>query len=398
MTFIETQATPTQATPGQAFRATAWSPTSVSASRLLIIDDEEINLLITRKYLQDAGFTDVHLLVDPQLAQQQIEQLCPDVVLLDINMPGVSGLDILAWIRSSDRHSRVPVLILTSNTDAETRRQALERGATDFIAKPLDVNELVPRLRNSAAVRQYQRQLQAYVDTLEQEVKRRTEEIALTRLEVVHCLARAAEFRDNETGKHSQRVGRYASIVAEALGCETRYVELIELAAPLHDVGKIGIPDEVLLKRGKLSEDEMDIMRKHAAWGGKVFEQASQDQITRLREHSRIGGDIFGDPQFELLKLAKVIALTHHERFDGTGYPLGLAGKDIPLAGRIVAVADVFDALSTKRPYKAAFPRERCFEILNEGRGTHFDPDVLDAFFSRAEQIVAAQIDLADLD
>lgn len=370
----------------------------VDSSRLMVVDDEEINLRVTKKYLQNAGFADVHLVSDPLEASRRMDELCPDVVLLDVNMPHVSGLDILSWMRASTQHAQVPVLILTGNTDAETRRQALERGATDFIAKPIDPQELVPRIRNSASVRQYQKQLHAYVSTLEDEVRRRTEEISKTRIEVVHCLARAAEFRDNETGRHSQRVGRYAAIVAEALGCDMRFVELIELAAPLHDVGKIGIPDDVLLKKGKLSDEEMDLMRRHAAWGGKVFEEASQDHWRKLRDHAEIGARIFGEPQFELMKLAKIIALTHHEKFDGTGYPLGLSGKDIPLAGRIVAVADVYDALSTKRPYKPAFPRQKCFDILQEGRSKHFDPDILDAFFTRSEVIVAGQIELADLD
>ncbi len=377
--------------------ATTLPKLSALGGRILVVDDEPINLRLVRRYLRDAGCVDVLAIEDPRQVLHTAREQQPHVILLDVVMPGISGLDVLRQLRLDPDTARIPVLILTANDDSQTRRQALENGATDFLTKPLDPAELIPRLRNTLISKQHEDSLRQQALRLEDEVRRRTQEIARTRVEIVHCLARAAEYRDNETGQHILRVGRFSAIIAEQLGLDRDFVELIELAAPLHDVGKIGIPDEILLKSGKLTSDEFEFMQKHTTMGARVFQSLADGESKTVRRHPEIGGRIFGEPRFELLKLAKVIAMTHHERMDGTGYPLGLAGADIPLAGRIVAVADVYDALSSKRPYKPAFPRQRCFEILEEGRGTHFDPQVLDAFIARAEDIVATQIELADL-
>lgn len=374
------------------------APTNPDAGRVLIVDDEAINIRITSKYLKAAGIDDVIGLTDPAAALRTINDQQPDVVLLDVIMPGISGLQLLRQVRDNEQTADLPVLILTADDNAESRKTALECGATDFLAKPVDASELIPRVRNTIAAKKSQDALKAYAQDLEQQVTRRTAEIERTRREVVHCLARAAEFRDNETGRHILRVGRYSAAIARQMGMPDNFVELIELAAPLHDVGKIGIPDEILLKPGKLTEEEFNIMKTHAAKGRRVFETMPHEHMLTLRQHTEVGSEIVGEPDFDLLKLAKSIALTHHEKYDGSGYPMGLAGEDIPIEGRIVAVADVFDALSSKRPYKDPFPKAKCFEILQEGRGQHFDPAVLDAFFAAQNEVVRAQIELADLD
>jgi putative two-component system response regulator len=242
----------------------------------------------------------------------------------------------------------------------------------------------------------YQDRLAASKDELEEQVRVRTAELEASRAEMLHCLARAAEFRDDNTGQHVLRVGRYAGIIAGGLGFDKARVEMIELAAQLHDIGKIGVPDAVLHKPGKLDDAEYEIMQRHCATAISIMVPLSREESKLYQAHARFGGDLLNAQSSPLLDLAATIAQTHHERWDGSGYPLGLAGEDIPLPGRITAVADVYDALSSRRSYKKPFPREKCFGILEEGRGTHFDPKVLDAFFSRAEDIVRVQMQHMD--
>ena len=214
----------------------------------------------------------------------------------------------------------------------------------------------------------------------------------------MHCLARASEFRDDITGRHVFRVGRYAGIIGVELGLSPEQAQLLELAAQLHDVGKIAVPDSILMKEGKLEPEEYAVMKRHCVHGKRVFERMEGTQLQGFREHATLGGDLLGAARSPLIRLASRIALTHHEWFNGEGYPLGLAGEDIPLEGRITAVADVFDALSSRRPYKPSYPISRCFSILEDGRGTQFDPAVLDAFFRRREDVLAVRIDHADVD
>jgi putative two-component system response regulator len=238
--------------------------------------------------------------------------------------------------------------------------------------------------------------LKHYARDLERQVQRRTAELATSRLELILCLARAAEFRDNETGHHVVRVGRYAELIARQLGLDERFVELISHAAPLHDMGKVGIPDSVLMKPGKLTPDEFETMRKHSVFGKRTFEPMSSDEYRTFKSHTFMGEKIMDVQSSPIITVSAAIALTHHEKWDGTGYPLGLKGEQIPLVGRITAVADVFDALSSKRPYKPAFELDRCFKIIEEGRGTHFDPEVLDAFLACREAVTRIYTELAD--
>jgi putative two-component system response regulator len=260
----------------------------------------------------------------------------------------------------------------------------------------VDPTDLLPRIRNVLAVKSYQDHLANYARELELQVQRRTEELEASRLEVIYCLGRAAEYRDNETGRHVIRVGRYVGIIARALGMRKEYVELLEHAAPLHDMGKIGIPDAVLLKPGRLDAGEMEVMRRHTEYGCDIVSTISRDERERGKSDGGLATETMKRVCSPILRVASVIALTHHERWDGTGYPRGLRGEDIPLEGRITAVADVFDALATKRPYKPAFPIDECFRIMEENRGKHFDPRVLDAFFSRKDEIVQTLIDYGD--
>ncbi len=374
------------------------APSSAPEPKILIVDDEPINLQVARKHLLLAGYKQFVLTADSTEVMALVEQERPDLLLLDIMMPGVSGLELLRAIRAREDLAHLPILILTALDDREIKSEALSAGATDFLTKPVDPTELLPRVRNALAIKAHHDHLQNYACELERAVRARTAELEESRLEIIRCLARAAEYRDNETGRHVLRVSRYAGIIARELGLERELVELLEQAAMLHDVGKIGIPDSILLKPGKLDPEEIELMQKHCGYGKRIFQPMTSDEFQAYASHTTLGASIIKPCRAPVLDLAARIALTHHEKWDGSGYPIGLAGEDIPLEGRITAVADVFDALSSKRPYKPAFPLDRCFAIMEEGRDSHFDPRVLDAFFARRGDIIRVQIDHADTD
>jgi len=266
------------------------------------------------------------------------------------------------------------VIMVTGLTDEEAREAALEAGADDFLSKPVDRTELRTRVRSHLKVKAFNDHMLNYQKELENEVASRTEQLrqALEQnkrasLETIHRLSRAAEYKDEDTGAHIVRMSHYSAAIAEKMGLKEKAVESILYAAPLHDIGKIGIPDRILLKPGKLDPDEWEIMKQHAAIGAGILKNSDSPEI----------------------RLAEVIASTHHEKWDGSGYPQGLAGDRIPLAGRIVAIADVFDALTSKRPYKPAFTSDKAFGIILEGQGRHFDPKVVDAFFALQDRMVA---------
>lgn len=328
---------------------------------------------------------------DPKQALTLAVREQPSAILLDLHMPEVDGFELLKKIRALTALASVPVVILTASTDYREKLRALVLGATDFLQKPLHSGELLARLRNILMAKGYQDHWRDYSSTLETAVRVRTAELEVSRQELIHCLARAGEFRDDDTGCHVIRVGRYARIIAQQLGIEGRSLDTLEQAAKLHDIGKIGVPDSILFKSGSLTDDEFTAMQKHVQHGEDILKGIGEDDNPQLRKHSEIGAKILDAAPSPILALATRIALTHHERWDGTGYPYGLAGEAIPLEGRITAVADVFDALSTKRPYKPAFPVERCFAIMEEGRGTHFDPRVLDAFLNQREEVIRIQ-------
>lgn len=365
-------------------------------AKVAIIDDETYNILIVKKHLQKAGYSNFVTTDDSTTALNLLRSERPDVLLLDILMPKVSGLDILHVMQHDDALKKVPVLIMTATSELEVKRICLDLGAVDFLPKPLDPIDLVPRVRNTLASKLAQDRLSRHANQLEVEVERRTRELAASREEIVHCLARAAEFRDDDTGHHVIRVGKYVSIIADELGFDARQVEVIELAAQLHDLGKIAIPDAILHKPGKLDDREREQMQRHCGLGRQVLEPLSPADLRTLQKHARLGADLLHVNSSPLLMLASKIAQTHHEWWNGSGYPLGLKGEDIPIEGRMTAVADVYDALSSARPYKPAFPREKCFRILKEDRGTHFDPQVVDAFFRRSDDIIDVQMKFMD--
>lgn len=378
--------------------ADSFGPVANDMAKIMIVDDEPVNVKVTRKYLELAGYRNFITTSRSMDALDLIRQERPALILLDVMMPEISGLEILARMREDHQICCVPTILFTAAASQAIKNDALRLGATDFLAKPVDAIELTARVRNILALKAHNDRLERDTLRLQDEVAKRTAELAMNRLEVIHCLARAAEYRDNETGRHVIRVGCYVGIIARALALDDATVELMEHASPLHDVGKIGISDAVLLKPGKLTPEEMEVMHDHCQRGARVFETLSADEWLKVKGHTEIGSQILGNSQSPLLQMAARIALTHHERWDGSGYPLALSGESIPLEGRITAVADVFDALSTKRPYKPAFPIARCIEIMLEGRGTHFDPRVLDAFMSAKDQVIDVQIRYADLE
>lgn len=373
------------------------SPDRVTSDpRIAIIDDEPINIRVVQRMLTLAGYRQFFSTSEPMDAVELIRSSRPDVVLLDIMMPVVSGLDILEQLRAEEDFVDLPVVILTAATDRQTRLEALRRGATEFLNKPADSAELEARVRNVLNVKAHQDWLKHYAWELELEVAVRTTELVHAHLEVVACLAKVGEYRDTDTGNHVARVGAYAGIIARRLGLPAELAERIRLAAPLHDIGKVGIPDAILHKPGKLDEAEMELMRQHSRFGRQLCTNSPDTSAVPGPFCPPAGSDLVAKASSPVLQMAASIAHTHHEKWDGTGYPQGLSGESIPIEGRITAVADVFDALCSRRPYKPPLPPEEALTIIRQGRGTHFDPAVVDAFIDCLEEILAVQQQFAD--
>lgn len=353
-------------------------------ARILIADADQLEAEFLRRQLQSAGYRFFTLTSDIRgtLARMRDEQ--PDVVLLDAGLPGQGSLDMLRVAGLDPVLQHIPILLVSLDSDGHVRRQALELGASDFLRKPLNEEELLPRVRNAIVVRRHYQREMAEALRMEQH----NEQLEITRRQLILCLARAAEHRDQHTGNHVVRVGRYAVMIARQMGYPEDRLDLLEQAAQLHDVGKIGIPDAILFKPGRLAEDEYELMKKHCTLGRQIIDPSGNRPLPS-------DGNTNSSP---LLFLAATIAHSHHERWDGTGYPLGLSRTDIPLEGRIVAVADVFDALASRRPYKEPFSREACIEIIREGRGSQFDPEVVDAFMACLGEIEEVQQVLMDRD
>jgi putative two-component system response regulator len=326
-------------------------------ARILIVDDEPANVELLKRLLERSGFNQLHSTNDPREAAPMFKELAPDLVLLDLHMPHMDGLQVIDELNALGHATYLPILMLTGDMTPEARREALSRGAKDFVNKPFHADEVLLRIRTLLETRFLYLEIQSQNEELEKKVQERTKELEAAQIEILERLARAAEFRDDNTGQHTERVGQMAALVAQEAGMEPEQVVLIRRAAPLHDVGKIGIPDSVLLKLGKLTEEEFAL----------------------VKTHTTIGARILSGSRFDLLQLAEQIARCHHERWDGSGYE-GLAGENIPLPGRIVAVADVFDALTQKRPYKAAWPITEAVAEIERQRYRQFDPTIVDAF------------------
>jgi putative two-component system response regulator len=327
-------------------------------SRILIVDDQEANLLLLEKILEGEGYGHTLTVAD----SRQVVDLCrgfrPDLLLLDLHMPYLDGFQVMEQLRDAQVDEFLPILVLTADCTRETKLRALRIGARDFLTKPFDHLEVMNRIRNMLEVRLLQQDLQAQNRILEEKVRERTVELADTRMEVIHRLSRAAEFRDQGTGLHLLRMSRFALCLAEAAGLDRAHCDLILAASPMHDIGKIGIPDRILFKPGRLDAEEWVVMRTHTT----------------------IGAELLAGHDSALMRAAAQIALTHHERWDGAGYPHGLKGEAIPIEGRIVALSDVFDALLSQRPYKQAWPQEDAVKAIDEDAGTAFEPRLVDCF------------------
>jgi putative two-component system response regulator len=359
----------------------------IKQSKIMIIDDEQLVIKVVRRFLQSEGYENFVTLTQSTGAVERMEQEQPDVVLLDVMMPEVSGLEILRERRRIPSLQLTPFIILSGSQDLEVKQEALEHGATDFLGKPVEKIELTLRVKNSLLLKQQYKDLEVHAHELEQEVQERTRQLERSREQILQCLARAAEYRDNETGRHVVRVGKYARVVGERLGLPKEFCGQIELAAQLHDLGKIGIPDSILLNPGKLSEEEFAVMKRHCEIGREILDPFAADEMEELRQNKSDPARLPSNLRSPLLVLAAKIAQTHHEKWDGTGYPLGLKGEQIPIEGRITSVSDVYDALCSVRPYKEGFSVEQALRIMLAERGTRFDPKVLDAFVDQIPRI-----------
>ncbi len=331
----------------------------MKSARILIIDDQEANVRLLEGILRRAGFTGCASITDARQAIPSFMKLEPDLVLLDLMMPYVNGFEILEHLkRLISIASYVPVLVLTADVTSEAKQKALAMGAKDFLTKPFDPAEVLLRIKNLLETRYLHLEIVKQNEDLEDKVRQRTQELEAAQIEILDRLAQAAEYRDDDTGEHIKRVGLICAHIAAALNLPERALELIRLASPLHDVGKIAIPDSILLKPGRLTPEEFEV----------------------VKTHTTIGARLLSNGRSELIQMAETIALTHHERWDGTGYPRGLSAEAIPIEGRITSVADVFDALTHKRPYKEPWPLEDAVAEIKKQTGKQFDPQVVEVF------------------
>ncbi|WP_081016633.1 MULTISPECIES: HD domain-containing phosphohydrolase [Pseudomonas] len=335
--------------------------------RIVVVDDVAANLRLLSSSLKAFGLANVTCFSDSAAGLQWLKTNSWDLLLLDLDMPEPNGFQILEHLSGRDR-SRQPVIILTALTDAQSRRKGLELGANDYLPKPLDLPELVLRVRNCLRLAQATSRLQKANLDLEVQVLQRTLQLQESYRAAIRALGRAASYRDNETGDHIQRIGDSAALIAAAIGQPASWCERLRMAAPMHDLGKIGIPDHVLLKQGPLTEQERQVIMEHPGIGYSILHNGAMDELTEM---------------------AAQIAYCHHEKWDGSGYPRGLSGEAIPLAARIVALCDVYDALRMPRPYKPSWSAQRAQTFIREQAGQHFDPrlvEVIEGCFEQIEQ------------
>lgn len=319
---------------------------------ILVVDDTPTNIDVLKGILQDEYRIKVALngakAIDIATKDRDIS-----IILLDIMMPVMDGYEVCKILKSNILTQHIPIIFITAKSSISDEKQGLSLGAVDYIGKPIQPDIVKARVKTQMLLLNQQKHLEHLVEE-------RTRKLQETQLEILQCLGRAAEYKDNETGSHVQRMSEYSRIIADHISDNKHWVKLLYLAAPMHDVGKIGIPDDVLLKPGKLNAEEWEVMKKHPL----------------------IGAQILGADKSEILSMAREVALSHHEKWDGSGYPYGIQGDDIPLSGRIVAVADVFDALTCKRAYKRAWSFDEASEFIVSNSGVHFDPNVCQAFIS----------------
>ena len=339
----------------------------IKAAKILIVDDDPLIVGLLNEILMEGRYQNIFSTDDPYQVIPLYKKHQFDLIILDIQMPGISGIKILQHLQKVVESNYLPVIVLTAHGDVKIRNQVLGMGAKDFITKPFEQWEILLRIENTLHASLYHKQQLSLKDLLESEIDKRTKEILETQFEVVQRLAVAGELRDNETGAHVQRMSHICSLLARQRGLGQKFSELILHASAMHDVGKIGIPDSILLKSKKLSPEEWLIMQ----------------------QHPKIGARILGNHDSKLISLAREIALFHHERWDGSGYPHGISGNQIPVAARIAAISDVFDALTSDRPYKQAWAIEKVVETILEESGKHFEPVMVELFLENLPEIIA---------
>ncbi|HHT9137659.1 MAG TPA: HD domain-containing phosphohydrolase [Candidatus Wunengus sp. YC60] len=371
--------------------------------KILFVDDEPNFLDGLRRLMRNQSETwDMYFFSNPYAAFDQICKTGVDAVVSDIMMPCMDGFELLEKIRSTEWTKDIPVLILTGSNENHLKQRALDLGATDLLNKPVNREDIIARINSMLRLKAYQDEIVAQNALLERKVRERTQELEESRLDILWRLGKAAEYRDYETGNHIVRVGCYCRIIAETLGMKQEFVESLFLTSQLHDIGKIGIPDHILLKPGKLTTEEFEIMKRHCAIGVEILQQdykgaesflAWRDIRTPPVYEKRKGNGRSSNP---FLEMASAISMTHHERWDGTGYPGSLAGDEIPVESRIVALADVFDALCSERPYKPAYPESESLTIIRNEVGKHFDPEVYAAFDKSIGEVRSIRMQLQD--
>ena len=347
---------------------------------VLVVDDTEANVDILVETLGDAY--DVQVAMDGETALESVAEDPPDLILLDIMMPGMDGYQVCETLKADERTRAIPIVFLTAMTGEQDEARGLALGAVDFITKPFSPDLVKARVRNHLELKRHR-------DHLEELVRERTRELAVTQEVTIECMAALAEYRDPETGGHIKRTKRYVRVLAETLrdhpkfsdALDDRAMRMLYMSAPLHDIGKVGVRDSVLLKPGKLTDEEFAEMKQHTTLGRDAIRGAAH----------KLGAESF-------LRYAEDIAYTHQEKWDGSGYPQGLKGEDIPVSGRLMAIADVYDALISKRVYKPPFPHGKAVAIIAEGRGKHFDPDMVDAFLVVSDRFKDIALEFADFE
>ena len=345
-----------------------------SEAKFLIIDDDVLSANLVADLLEKAGYKNITITHDPTKAHALYQDIQPDLVILDLHMPMMSGFEVMEQLRGIEGDSYLPIIILSSEEDQAIRFRALKSGAKDILNKPYDRVEVLIRIRNLLEVRMLHNAIRDQNKILEERVKERTQELSETQVDVVQRLARAIEYRDSETGMHILRMSHYSACLAGKVGLNMDDCELIFTASPLHDVGKIGIPDNILGKPGPLTDYEWNIMKTHTT----------------------IGAELLAGGKSKFMKMAREIAMSHHERWDGKGYPQGLKAEEIPIVGRICGLCDVFDALLTKRPYKPSWTLEATVDEIKKNRGAHFDPGLVDCFLEILPQLQEINIKYVD--
>lgn len=348
--------------------------------QILIVDDNITNIDILKNTLKDKY--SLSAAKNGKKAIKIANKLKPDLILLDIMMPEMDGFEVCETLKSQEETKNIMVIFITAINDTKDVTRAFEIGAVDYITKPFNVLEVLSRVENHLALYSYKSELENLVKERTVELEKSNKELRRSKMEVIEKLGKAGEFKDNETGKHVTRVSLYAEEIAKELKIPYDKVVCLELASMMHDIGKIGIPDQILLKPGRLTEAEFNIMKNHCDIGSIILRNKTSSDLYETMTNFEINTG-----QECLIEMAGNVAAFHHEKWDGSGYPNGLKGEEIPLEARVVALADVYDALSTKRPYKEPFPQEKCLKIIKQSSGTHFDPKIVDAFFNRLNRI-----------